>query len=284
MMLRMTDDSLRAHDDPTPADLAFLEEQINEFNFATTGYRDGRYLAVFVRDADGAIRAGLAGHTWGGCAEVKFLWVHESERRSGLGSALLREAEREARARGCDAIVLSTHTFQAPQFYPKHGYEVCGAFQGYPRGYGQIFLRKSLASDETRRDDLGRAHELHGVQPVLPVRDVAASAAWFRDVLGFDLDFLHGDPPVHGRVTKGDGTYGQPIYIHLTSAAPDAIRPSGELRIHVGRDLDGLFAAYRGRGVEVVLAPVTQPWGLREFAVRDPNGHVLRFCGEAPPS
>ena len=55
---------------------------------------------------------------------------------------------------------------------------------------------------------------------------------------------------------------------------------SGELRIHVGHDLDGLFETYRDRGVPVAFAPVSQPWGLREFAVRDPNGHVLRFCAE----
>jgi catechol 2,3-dioxygenase-like lactoylglutathione lyase family enzyme len=129
--------------------------------------------------------------------------------------------------------------------------------------------------------DLGRAHEFHGVQPVLFVREVAAAAAYFRDVLGFDLDFLHGDPPVHGRVMQGDGTYGQPIYIHLSTAPEAELRPSGELRIHVGRDLDGLIAAYRARGVAVDFEPVTQPWGLREFAVRTPDGHRLRFCGEA---
>jgi len=132
-----------------------------------------------------------------------------------------------------------------------------------------------------RDEDLGRKHELHGVQPVLPVADVAASAAYFRDVLGFDLDFLHGDPPVHGRVAKGDGSWGQPIYIHLSGAPAETVRPSGELRLHVGRDLDGLFEAYCARGVDVVFAPVTQPWGLREFAVRGPEGHVLRYCAEA---
>jgi len=59
------------------------------------------------------------------------------------------------------------------------------------------------------------------------------------------------------------------------------VRPCGELRIHVGHDLDGLFEAYRELRVEVVFAPVSQPWGLREFAVRETNGHVLRFCSEA---
>src|SRR3569623_1493626 len=53
----------------------------------------------------------------------------------------------------------------------------------------------------------------------------------------------------------------------------------GEIVIHVGRDLDGLHAAYVRRGVVVLEPPTTQPWGLREFAIREPDGHVLRFCG-----
>ena len=140
----VADEVLQVTEDPAAVDLAFLEEQINEYNFATTGYRDGRYLAIFVRDSGGAIRAGLSGHTWGGCAEVKFLWVRESERRSGLGTALLRAAEREAKARGCTQIVLGTHSFQAPAFYAKHGYTVCGEAPDYPNGYTQIHLRKAL--------------------------------------------------------------------------------------------------------------------------------------------
>ncbi|CAN5255536.1 hypothetical protein BH10PSE18_BH10PSE18_06030 [soil metagenome] len=49
--------------------------------------------------------------------------------------------------------------------------------------------------------------------------------------------------------------------------------------IHVGQDVDGLFAAYVTRGVTILEKPISQPWGLREFAIREPDGHVLRFCG-----
>ena len=127
--------------------------------------------------------------------------------------------------------------------------------------------------------ELGREHQLHGVQPVLPVSDVAASAAFFREILGFEIDFLEGDPPVHARV-KVVGDWGHPVYIHLSLAEPQAVSPSGEIRIHVGRDLDGLFEAYRRSGAEIVFAPTSQPWGLREFAVRELDQHVLRFCAE----
>ena len=134
-------------------------------------------------------------------------------------------------------------------------------------------------SEKDPREDLGSKHRFHGVQPVLPVEDVAASAEYFRDVLGFEIEFLEGTPPIHGRLKKGDGSFGSPVYIHLSKAQPEDVQPSGELRIYVGHDLDGLFAAYVTLGVSVVFPPVSQPWGLREFSVREINGHVLRFCG-----
>ncbi len=63
----------------------------------------------------------------------------------GVGSQLLRAAEEEARSRGCKKIVLSTHSFQAPEFYRRHGYLVAGEFSDYPRGHRSIFLEKTLS-------------------------------------------------------------------------------------------------------------------------------------------
>jgi GNAT superfamily N-acetyltransferase len=139
----MTDENVT--DNATPEDLQFLEEQINAYNFATTGIHDARLLVILLRDTADRIYAGLSGHTWGGVAEVRFLWVDEPRRHAGIGSRLLRAAEDEARSRGCRKIVLSTHSFQAPDFYRRHGYVVTGGFAEYPRGHRSIFLEKPLA-------------------------------------------------------------------------------------------------------------------------------------------
>jgi GNAT superfamily N-acetyltransferase len=131
-------------DDPPREDLDFLEGRIDAFNEAATGYRDGRRLAILLRDAAGTICAGLSGHTWGGACEVKFLWVEESRRHAGLGSRLLQAAEQEARARGCAKIFVSTHSFQAPGFYRRLGYALVGEAAGYPRGHAHLHFEKSL--------------------------------------------------------------------------------------------------------------------------------------------
>ncbi len=131
----------------------------------------------------------------------------------------------------------------------------------------------------TTAADPARHHQLHGVQPVLPVRDVQAAAAWFRDMLGFEIDFIVGEPAQHGRVMAGDASWGQPVYIHLRRSVQPVT--GGELRLHVGHDLDGLAARLRAAGATLLEEPQTQPWGLRECVVATPDGHALRLCGEA---
>ena len=111
--------------------------------------------------------------------------------------------------------------------------------------------------------------------PMLAVADVGATTAYFCDVLGFEVDFVVGEPPVHARIMTGGG-----IYIHLMEVDEADPEPSGELRIYVGRDLDGLFEEYQARNVDVVFPQKSQPWGLREFAVRATSGHVLRYGSE----
>jgi GNAT superfamily N-acetyltransferase len=137
---------IRIVDDPSPRDLALLEESINEFNYETTGYRDGRRLAAFVRNDRGEMEAGISGFTWGGYCKIEFLWVCAERRRTGVGKSLLAAAEHEARIRGCDVIILDTHDFQAPRFYERLGYEAVGRQDGCPRGSGQTWYRRDLRS------------------------------------------------------------------------------------------------------------------------------------------
>jgi GNAT superfamily N-acetyltransferase len=97
-----------------------------------------------LRDEDGALVAGSDGFTWGGYARVELLWVEASRRGRGLGARLLAAAEADARHRGCTTIVLDTHDFQAPGFYPRFGYRQVGATEGTPRGHRRIMFQKAL--------------------------------------------------------------------------------------------------------------------------------------------
>ncbi len=130
--------------EPAPQDVQFLEDAITEFNMSTTGIRDGQLLACFVRDEANEIGAGIYGWTWGGCCEIRDLWVKPEWRGQGYGRQLLLAAEQEAARRGCTQVVLDTHSFQAPGFYQKFGYQIVGVIEDYPRQAQKIYLKKSL--------------------------------------------------------------------------------------------------------------------------------------------
>ena len=130
--------------DPEPGQVQYLEDRIYEFNSGITRITDGEGLAIFVRNDDGLIVAGICGHTWGGYCEVRQFWVEESQRGRGLGTRLLAAVEQEARRRGCARIHLATFSFQAPAYYRKQGFEVLAAIDDYPRGHQNILLSKAL--------------------------------------------------------------------------------------------------------------------------------------------
>ena len=130
---------------PTPADVRFLEDQLYDYNVEQTGFADGQWLSIFVRDDAGTIAAGLHGWTWGGVGRVQSLWVRSDLRRHGYGTRMLAAAEEEARRRGCDRLILDTTSFQAPLFYQKHGYEIIGVFDEMPP-HKEYRLRKHLVA------------------------------------------------------------------------------------------------------------------------------------------
>ncbi len=130
--------------EPTPGEVQYLEDRLYEFNSAATGISDGAWLAIFVRDDDQRIVAGICGNTWGGCAEIRQFWVEEARRKQGLGTRLLIAAEQEALRRGCEQMVLMTFSFQAPAFYAKHGFEVVAVVDDHPNGHKNMLLRKRL--------------------------------------------------------------------------------------------------------------------------------------------
>jgi len=140
----MRTSELTINTEPTPDEVQYLEDRIYEFNSTATGITDGEWLAIFVRDEEDRIVAGICGNTWGGCLEIRQFWVEEARRKQGLGTRLLGAAEQEARRRGCRQIFLMTFTFQAPAFYAKHGFEVVAEVDDHPRGHKNLLLRKRL--------------------------------------------------------------------------------------------------------------------------------------------
>ncbi len=86
----------------------------------------------------------MIGATYWDWFYLDLLWVKEELRGQGYGHRLLMLAENRARERGAKNAYLDTFSFQAPDFYSQHGYQVFGELADFPRGHQRYFLRKQL--------------------------------------------------------------------------------------------------------------------------------------------
>lgn len=127
------------------AQLLPIEEGLNEFNDLMTGMSDRKPLSVLVKSArTGEVLGGMQGRSSLGLLFVDLFYLPPSLRKMGIGSDILRRFEEEGRKRGCAAAFLYTISFQAPDFYKKHGWEEFGRIDCQPEGTSRIFMKKSL--------------------------------------------------------------------------------------------------------------------------------------------
>jgi catechol 2,3-dioxygenase-like lactoylglutathione lyase family enzyme len=122
------------------------------------------------------------------------------------------------------------------------------------------------------------ARQLRAIAPRFLVAHIAPAAAYYRDVLGFTVERLWGEPPCFGMPHR-DG-----MTVMLGEAAdPSLIRPNGadgktwDAYVWV-QDADALFAELSARGARIVHPPLyREEYGNREFAVSDLDGYIIAF-------
>lgn len=117
---------------------------ISEYNSQQAGDDKGQNLCFVLKSEGGDVVGGVIGATFWDWLYVDLMWVREDLRRQGYGHRLLMMAEDEGRIRGAKQAYLDTFSFQAPDFYKKHGYQVFGELQDFPAGHRRFFLTKQL--------------------------------------------------------------------------------------------------------------------------------------------
>ena len=113
------------------------------------------------------------------------------------------------------------------------------------------------------------ATEFISAVPIIPAREIEASAAWYRDRLGFEI--FHTEPE-YGIVGRGE------TWIHFWG--PSGIPPEkSDTMIRVGvRGIDELYEHCRSERIVHPNAPLEhKPWGFREFSVIDHDGNLVTF-------
>ena len=115
---------------------------------------------------------------------------------------------------------------------------------------------------------------LPGAVPEIPVSDVTAATSYYRDALGFDVDWIATDIELAG-ISRDD--------CRLFLAGPAYREARGNvapvvtwLNLSSKGHVDELHRAWRASNAILLSAPESKSWGLHEFTAADPDGNQLR--------
>jgi uncharacterized glyoxalase superfamily protein PhnB len=120
--------------------------------------------------------------------------------------------------------------------------------------------------------------------PILFVKDVVAAAAYYRDKLGFEIDFLYGNPPFYGAVRRDRACLHLRLVCSLSFANMAAAEESLILASIEVSNVKPLFDELKQRGAEISQKLTCQAWGGTDFHVRDPDGNVISFVQYQVPT
>lgn len=123
-----------------------------------------------------------------------------------------------------------------------------------------------------------------GAEPQLFVADIQRSCEFFRKKLGFSLVFIYGDPPYYAQVGRDaarlnlrrvEGPVIEAVLRHREELL------SASMTVAAADEIKLLFLEFQSAGVTFHQKLKKQPWGARNFVVKDPDGNLLLFAGPA---
>jgi catechol 2,3-dioxygenase-like lactoylglutathione lyase family enzyme len=121
-------------------------------------------------------------------------------------------------------------------------------------------------------------------EPQLLVTDINRSCEFFREKLGFSLVFSYGDPAYYAQVRRDAAR------LNLRLVEERLIEPtvrdreellSVSMTVATAEEIKLLFLEFQSAGVRFHQTLKKQPWGAKNFVVKDPDGNLLLFAGPA---
>lgn len=107
--------------------------------------------------------------------------------------------------------------------------------------------------------------------------DLDATLAFYRDKLGFETQFVYGEPAFYAGAIRD----GLSIFFRHVDVAPVLAPDKYEeelLDVYlIVKGIDELYADYQSRGVTFTREIGSMPWAFREFVVKDVDGRLLCF-------
>jgi catechol 2,3-dioxygenase-like lactoylglutathione lyase family enzyme len=157
--------------------------------------------------------------------------------------------------------------------------EIIAAEAGYADWAALKAAVANSANEPTAARPVAPAPRLTRAMPIIFVANVQASAEFFRDTLGFSIDFLHGQPPFYGAVSR-DAACLHLKFVHEPVFAIGTHDREGLIMAFIEvENIKALYASYMAAAMTFEQKLRKEAWGGRDFIVRDLDGNAICFVG-----
>ncbi len=125
---------------------------------------------------------------------------------------------------------------------------------------------------------------LTAAEPQLFVSDMKASCDFFTSKLGFTVVFQYGEPPFYGQVKRDSARIN--LRCVASPVIDEALRDresllSAAITVDTAEDIKQLFLEFQAAGIAFHHPLKHEPWGAKDFIVKDPDGNLVLFAGPA---
>jgi catechol 2,3-dioxygenase-like lactoylglutathione lyase family enzyme len=145
-------------------------------------------------------------------------------------------------------------------------------------------LKTGLVPMSDHADTISTKAVIAGAEPQLFVADIQSSCDFFTEKLGFAIAFTYGEPPFYAQVMRDGGRLNlrcveRPVIDAGLRDREELL--SASLTVATAEAIKALFLEFQGAGVTFFQTLKREPWGARNFIVKDPDGNLLLFAGPA---
>jgi catechol 2,3-dioxygenase-like lactoylglutathione lyase family enzyme len=145
-------------------------------------------------------------------------------------------------------------------------------------------LKRGLNTMSGRAETISTKAVIAGAEPQLFVADIKASCDFFTARLGFVVAFSYGEPPFYAQVRRDSARINlrcveRPVIDVAMRDREELL--SASLTVATPQEIKALFLEFQAAGVAFFQTLKSEPWGARDFILKDPDGNLLLFAGPA---
>ncbi len=144
-----------------------------------------------------------------------------------------------------------------------------------------------ISGVDAMTDASGRATPrpiLNSIEAQLFVANIKSSCDFYTNQLGFAVEFVYGDPPFYGQVSRDNARLNLRLVCEPVFAGDIRKREhllSASITVGTADEIKQLFLSYQAAGVSFHQALKKEPWGARTFIISDPDENLILFAGPA---